>query len=280
MMPGWVRSGCYTRARVVARRLAGLALRVSTLSFGLALLAACGDEDDDHFGNGDAPNPPQNLASFTGDGEVILVWDPPAGDDEANSYNVYAFIPERDDFEVIGVTTSTAFLDNDVLNGVTYRYRVTAVDQDGDESDFSDETFDTPRPDDFNVLLSSVQADAAHAAFDLTTGLVVAASSPNATFRFEELIGQFQIVPMNGADTQDLGFVDQLGDVNFAPESGYDPEALQAFVGDAYVFRIPRGSERFFGVIRISHIAPGVLVFDWAFQTDEGNRELLRKRLN
>jgi hypothetical protein len=260
-----------TRSRALWRWL-GLALALALL------LPGCGDEDDDDFGNGDRPNPPQNLASFTGDAEVILAWDPPAGDDnDVNSFNVYAFIPERDDFEVIGITTSTAFLDNDVENGVTYRYRVTAVDGDGDESDFSDETFDTPRPDAFNVLLSSVQADPARAGFDLTNATVVDASSPGSTFRFEEIAGEFQIVPANGAEVQDIGFVDQLGDVNFAPESGYFPEARQAFVGDAYVFRIPRGSERFFGVIRVSHIAPGVLVFDWAFQIDEGNRELLRK---
>jgi hypothetical protein len=46
------------------------------------------------------------------------------------------------------------------------------------------------------------------------------------------------------------------------------------------VFRIPRGSDRFFAAIRVAHLAPGVLVFDWAFQPDEGNRELLRKPLD
>ncbi len=245
----------------------------------VATLPAC-DNNDGGTNGGRRPNPPQNLASFTGDGEVILVWDPPTGDVEANSFNVYAFIPETGDFQVIGVTTSTAFLDNDVVNGQTYRYRVTALDNHNDESDFSDETFDTPRPDDFNVLLTSVQADPAQSAFDLTTARVVDASSTSATFRFEEIAGAFRIVPTNGAEVQDVGFVDALGDVNFAPESGYFPEAQQAFVGDAYIFRIPRGSERFFGVIRVSHLAPGILVFDWAFQTDEGNRELLRKPLD
>ena len=257
------------------------AVRAMGLVVLVAALAACDDDNgDDINGNGDRPNPPQNLTSFTGDGEVILVWDPPTGGEEANSFNVYAFIPETDDFEVIGITTSTAFLDNDVVNGQTYHYRVTAVDNDNDESDFSDETFDTPRPDDFNVLLTSVEADPATAGFDLTTAQVVDAASTNATFRFEEIAGAFRIVPTNGAEVQDVGFVSLLGDVNFAPESGYFPEAQQAFVGDAYIFRIPRGSDRFFGVIRISHLAPGILVFDWAFQTDVGNRELLRKPLD
>jgi hypothetical protein len=239
---------------------------------GLALLA-CNDGDDGFFG--DAPDAPRNLISFTGDEEVILVWDAVAGDVE--SYNVYALIVETGDFEVIGITTSSAFLDNDVVNGETYRYRVTAVDFDGDESDFSEETFDTPRPDEFNVLLASVQTDAANAGFDLTTGQVVSATSSAATFRFEEAGGVPRIQPMNGAEVQNVGFVDLLGEVNFAPESGYFPEPMQAFVGDAYVFRIPQGGSRFFGVVRISHVAPGVLVFDWAFQTDEGNRELLRR---
>lgn len=252
---------------------------VTCLLLGLAVgNLACDDDGDDGFsGGGGGPGAPRNLISFTGDGEVILVWEAPGG--EVESYNVYALITETDDFEVIGITTSTAFLDNDVVNGETFHYRVTAVDFDGDESDFSDEVFDTPRPDEFNVLISSAQVDSTQAAFDLTDNRVVGISSPSATFRFDESDGAVRIVPMNGAEVQDVGFVDQLGEVNFAPESGYVPEAMPARVGDAYVFRISQGGSRFFGVIRISHIAPGVLVFDWAFQTDEGNRELLRRPL-
>jgi hypothetical protein len=274
--------------RIAARTRQSRCWLAAALVLTLAAVTAACDDDDDHHpnGGGNRPDPPEGLASVTGNGEVILFWDPPSGGEEANSFNVYALIEQTGDFQVIGITTSTVFLDNDVQNGVTYHYRVTAVDNDGDESDFSDETFDTPRPDAFNVLLESVQVDPAEAAFDLTTASVVDASSPNATFRFEELAGAFRIVPTNGAEVLDVGFVDALGigciDIclNFAPESGYFPEALQAFVGDAYVFRIPRGSDRFFAAIRVAHLAPGVLVFDWAFQPDEGNRELLRKPLD
>ncbi len=255
------------RPSALRRRLPGALLVFA------AAMAACGGDDDGPTGN--RPGPPRDLVSFTGDGEVILAWTPPGGDVE--SYNVHAFIEETDDFEVIGITTSTAFLDNDVVNGETYRYRVTAVDFDGDESDFSNEAFDTPRPDELNVLIPSAQSDPSEAAFDLTTGRVQPVSSSEATFRFEELGGQLLLVPMNGAEVLDVGFVDLLGDVNFAPESGYFPETREALVGHAYIFRIPRGSERFFGVVRVSHVAPGVLIFDWAFQTDEGNRELLRR---
>jgi hypothetical protein len=215
------------------------------------------------------------LLSFTGNGQVVLVWEAP---EDVESYNVYALIEETDDFEVIAITTSTAFLDTDVINGETYRYRVTAVDFDGDESDFSNEVFDTPRPDGLNFLLASVQSDPATAAFDFAVERVVSATSPTAAFHFEEVGGVPRILPLNGAEVVRLEEpVDQLGDVNFAPESGYLPDPVQAFVGSAYVFRISRGSARFFAVIRVSHIAPGVLVFDWAFQTDEGNRELLRR---
>lgn len=253
----------------------------AALLLAAALAASACDDDEDKGPMGNGPGAPRNLTSFTGDGEVILVWEPPSGG--AASFNVFSFIQETGDFEVIGVTTSTAFLDNDVVNGQTFRYRVTAVDEDGNESDFSNEIFDTPRPDDFNVLLFSEQADPDSAAFDLTVGRVVQTSSSGATFRFDEIDGVPRIVPANGAEVIDVGFVDALGTgcfgqcLTFAPESGYLPEALQALVGDAYVFRIPRGADRFFGVIRVSHVAPGVLVFDWAFQTDEGNRELLRR---
>ncbi|MFN2432053.1 MAG: hypothetical protein ABR599_04420 [Gemmatimonadota bacterium] len=246
------------------------------------LLAAC-DDDNDEFFNGGRPDAPINVDSFTGDGEVILVWDSPGGGIE--SFNVYAFIDETDDFEVIGISTSTAFVDNDVVNGETYRYRVTSVDFDGDESDFSQEAFDTPRPDEYNVLVESLQADPQEAGFDLTSGRVVPADSPAATFRFDEAGGQPRIVPLNGAEVLNVGFVEQLScrgatdctQVGFAPESGYFPEATLANVGDAYVFRIPTSGGRFFGVIRVSHTVEGLMVFDWAFQPDEGNRELLRR---
>ena len=257
-------------------------LRAAPLVLGLAALVAalgCDDEDDEFFG--DPPDAPRNLTSFTGDGEVILVWEPSA--DAVESYAVYAFIQSTDDFEIIGITTSAAFVDEDVVNGETFRYRVTAVDFDGDESDFSNEAFDTPRPAALNVLLESAQVDAAESALDLTTGTVVSAGSPNATFRFDDFGGVPTLVPLNGAEVQNVGFVDRLAcrgepgctELNFAPESGYFPEGQQAFVGDAYVFRIPDGGDRFFGAVRVSHLAEGIAVLDWTFQPDEGNRELL-----
>ena len=250
------------------------------IGFAAALcFTGCDDDDDQFFG--DPPDAPRNLTTFTGDGEVILVWEP--SPDDVESYNVYAFIESTDDFELIGITTSLAFVDDDVVNGETFRYRVTAVDFDGDESDFSNEAFDTPRPAALNVLLESVLVDPGEAGFDLTTGTVVSAGSPEATFRLDEFNGAPQIVPLNGAEVQNIGFVDRLAcrgepgctELNFAPESGYFPEAQQAFVGDAYVFRIPDGGDRFFGAVRVSHLAPGLAVLDWTFQPDEGNRELL-----
>jgi hypothetical protein len=265
-----------------ARAPATLLLAALLLSGLLLGAAACDDDGDDVTGV--APGAPANLTPFTGDGEVILVWEAPASG-EVESDNVYALIAETGRFELIGVTTSTAFLDDDVVNGETYRYRVTAVDFDGDESDPSNEAFDTPRPDELNVLLSSVATDPATAAFDLTEGGVVAADAATATFRFEEIGGVPRLIPLNGAEVQDVGFVDALScrgapgctELNFAPEAGYFPEPVPALVGDAYVFRIPEPGGRFFGAIRVSHTAPGVLVFDWAFQTDRDNRELLRR---
>jgi hypothetical protein len=261
------------RPRWAAPLPLGLAAVVTLAALG------CDDDDDEFFG--DPPDAPENLTSFTGDGEVILVWDP--SDDDVESYNIYAFIESTDDFEIIGITTSAAFVDEDVVNGTTYRYRVTAVDFDGDESDFSNEAFDTPRPSALNVLLESAQVDAAESALDLTSGTVVSAGSPNATFRFDDFGGVPMLVPLNGAEVQNVGFVDRLAcraepgctELNFAPESGYFPEAQQAFVGDAYVFRIPEGGDRFFGAVRLSHLAEGIAVLDWTFQPDEGNRELL-----
>jgi hypothetical protein len=50
---------------------------------------------------------------------------------------------------------------------------------------------------------------------------------------------------------------------------------IQAVPGYAYVFRIVEGSTLRYGELRVTHVGRDYLIFDWSFQTDVGNPELV-----
>jgi hypothetical protein len=88
---------------------------------------------------------PMGLVQRTGDRSVILHWDPVA-DSGLAGYRVYRAPSATAPFEQHSVTLpSNHFVDFDVENDSTYRYRVRAVDTTGRESHDSDIISATPR---------------------------------------------------------------------------------------------------------------------------------------
>ncbi len=83
------------------------------------------------------PVPPEGLGATIGDGTVDLDW-ADNGESDLASYTVYRSAARESGYSVIasGLSTS-AYTDNDVANGATYFYVVTAVDRSGGESAFS-----------------------------------------------------------------------------------------------------------------------------------------------
>jgi len=66
-----------------------------------------------------------------------------------------------------------------------------------------------------------------------------------------------------------------LTSIDFAPASGYSRNMIQAVPGYAYVFQIVEGSTLRYGALRVTHVGRNYLIFDWSFQTDVGNPELV-----
>jgi hypothetical protein len=70
-----------------------------------------------------------------------------------------------------------------------------------------------------------------------------------------------------------------LTDIDAAPSGGYSRSAIEALPGWGYVFRLDQGDQFYrFGALRATHVGRDLLIFDWAFQTDPGNPELIRAR--
>ncbi len=88
---------------------------------------------------------PRNLWASGNDGYVQLEWQAPAfGDDRVNEYRIYRRLTAQK-IRYASVNSETLnFRDNDVENGRTYYYWVTAIYDGNRETDFSNEASATP----------------------------------------------------------------------------------------------------------------------------------------
>jgi len=124
-----------------------LAFAVVGLGAGCGLIGSDGeannggnDDDDDTT----APADPTGLSADATDGTVELAWE---SVDDADSYSVYRAERSTDGAEGSALETglsTTDYEDAGAENGTTYYYRVTAVDEAGNESDGSGEVQGTP----------------------------------------------------------------------------------------------------------------------------------------
>jgi hypothetical protein len=98
------------------------------------------------------PAVPSGLVATSGSGEASLTWGAVSSGDLAG-YNLYRSNTSIGNVEGLtpvnggSLLTTTSFTDTGVSNGTTYFYRVTAVDDSGNESGGSGEVQVTPFPD-------------------------------------------------------------------------------------------------------------------------------------
>lgn len=119
-------------------------LSLSVLLVGLwAVGGGCTGAGSNGGSDEDVPAP-SNLTATSGDSEISLTWDAVDG---ADAYNVYRATSPTDDAQgepqYVDIS-SPNHTDTGAENGTAYYYRVTAVDEDGNESDASGEVKKTP----------------------------------------------------------------------------------------------------------------------------------------
>ncbi len=70
--------------------------------------------------------------------------------------------------------------------------------------------------------------------------------------------------------------VEDLTSIDFAEDRVYRTSGIEALPGFGYVFEMDGGDGfQRYSALRVSHVGLTFIIFDWAFQTDPGNPELL-----
>ncbi len=246
---------------------------------------------------------PTSLSSISLDGAVQLVWSDNPFENEPNGfrrYRVYSTDYSLDEdlcgatFALEGTTIGPEFLVSPLTNGVPFCYAISAESIEGFESLFSPLRADTPRPDARNILVwrtgagndllagfrffQDVNADGL--AQDTELGIVTSTTDPIIDFRVIDVGGVISLQPARAGvsvafySTQP---VEDLTSIDIAPEIGFDVTPVEASPGFGYVFQIDGGDGFFrFGALRVTHVGPDFIIFDWSYQTDPGNPELKR----
>jgi len=237
-----------------------------------------------------APAAPRGVHSISGDGQVKIVWYPNQEKD-LKGYIIYRSTKKSGDYKEIGTVSAkvSSFIDDDVKNGTTYYYAVSAFDYDGNESDLSPEIVeDTPRPEGRGVKLRDYIIDPDRSGFSF-------ADADLGSIPFDKRYTDIYFgvdtevsVPYIYSDTdvqiQDLGYTDSMDEVDVSPTKGFTTLFVEAIVGHTYAFLTPDGH---YAKIRITDmkidwvgnkVKDAWMVFDWAYQLQVGNPDLAPKK--
>ncbi len=241
----------------------------------LILLQACDDHSDNVvYDDYSAPMPPVGIITFSLDNAVELVWIENQESD-LDGYNI--FVSDRYDgrYELIGTSRTARFTDRGVTNGRTYYYAVTAFDFRGNESDLSkDVVYDTPRPEGRGVQLLDRFIATDRAGYDFSMFRVLYYDTDETDIFFEITDRNIPyLVVWDDSDIQDMGYTNNLDEITRAPQEGWNStgDAL-AVRGHTYVVKT---FDNHYAKIRVTDITPNSVIFDWAYQVDRGNPELI-----
>ncbi len=227
----------------------------------------------------EAPFPPQGIRTISLDGAVEISWYPSQARDIAG-YKVWVSGSYDGQYELIGRTTQTVYVDEGGVNGVTYYYAVSAYDRDGNESELSkDVVYDTPRPEGYDVTITDRFVTPSLAGYDFSTYSRGQYDDEYTDVFFENISGIYQFSVWSDTDIQDMGYTASLDEISSAPLAGWAPSGTaEAIVGHTYVIWT---WDDHYAKVRVKQVGAGGVVFDWAYQTAEKNPELsLRKGKN
>ncbi len=192
-----------------------------------------------------------------------------------------------------GTTVAPEFLVGALPNGVSRCFGVSAESIEGWESLWAPVWLDTPRPDARNIVVFAGDVDLNNSGFRFfddrngdgvaqfdELGIVMAGNRSDIDFRLTRDLNQkFFIEPVRSGTrvrVYDSAPVADITAIDIAPEGGYARLAVEAVPQFGYVFEMD-GKNQFarFGGLRVTHVGKEYVIFDWSYQTDPGNPELV-----
>ena len=248
-----------------------------------------------------APVPPPNPGNpevVALDNAVFLRWSDDARTaTDFSFYRVYLLEDGGESF-LLGETDSEGFLDLLVVNGLTYSYFISAVDDQGHESSGSDTATGTPRPDYHGEWVYAHEDVPSNSGFrfpqDETTVPIISGTSPDRHFRMEVDAEGWWLVPGPGTQIYD-GYFETTAlkcavaadsdcvALDRAPLTGYTTLDMPLYPQTTYVMRVVGdGGGTHYGVIRVTLMGfdqegSALMIFDWAYQLQAGNPNLVAK---
>lgn len=218
------------------------------------------------------PSSPRGIQTYTGDNLIELDWlaNP---ERDVTGYRVYVSSTSNGRYQMIGSTSGTTFIDRNARNGYTYYYAVSAYDFDGNESELSrDVVYDTPRPEGYNVPLYDYRSRPNLAGYDFSAYSVVRYDAQACDLFFEYYNGAVYLNVWDDSDIQDMGYTQSLYEITVAPQRGWSPtKDVPVIPGHTYVIWT---WDNHFAKVRVTSVSASRVVFDWAFQLQEGNPRL------
>ena len=193
----------------------------------------CGSSDDSIEPDTEPPAIPRGVESTTGNGQVTIEWFP-NGEIDLGEYNVWRS-RDNETFDLLARVSADEFwyVDQDVQNGVTYYYAVSALDLEGNESELSPEDVsDTPRPSGKNVTLNDFTLLPGRSGFDFSQpeNGAIPWNLPMTDVYFgpTEVFSEFDVsftVPYlysdNFTEMQDMGYHETFDEVDVSPFLGF-----------------------------------------------------------
>jgi hypothetical protein len=235
----------------------------------LVLISCCYEGCDN-----EPPSVPRGVHSITGDQEVMLIWYENTEPDLAG-YRIYRSSTAGGYYYAIGETNLDYFLDFGLINGQTYFYAITAFDYNDNESDLSYElVYDTPRPEGYNEQIFDYHEYPDYAGWDFSSYSIIPYNHPYCDFYFST-IDDASYLYTGRTDTwiQDYGYTQSLDEITYAPEYGWSTTGIvEAILGHTYILWT---WDNHFAKVRLVEIGSDYIIFDWAYQTDPGNPELV-----
>jgi hypothetical protein len=230
-------------------------------------------DDDDRYYDDDPPAAPTGLVVYNGDGRVDIVWNYNRENDVAG-YNVFYAYSYNGKYTLLGSTEDNYFIDYGAENGVRYYYAVEAYDYNGNISELSyEEVYSTPRPEGYNQAIYDYLDFPNKGAYSFTTFTAVPVDDNNADFLYDrDFEGQPYLFVLDDSDIRDMGRTNNIYDIEYAPSGGWSStKDAVAIPGHTYVIWT---WDNHYAKVRVKEISGERIVFDWAFQLVEGEKQL------